>query len=127
MYKRKCLMCGKEFLRECNSRKYCSEECKRKYYKSIKNPEKNLVCEYCRKAFTSPCERKYCSFECCVLANPAKEKISKTSSEIKQIPITNKKKNKPFVSLNEMAVLQNKTGISYGQLAHKMEAGKYEI
>lgn len=117
MYKRKCLMCGKEFLKKCNSQKYCSEECRLKDYYKKKNPEKEIICECCGKTFITHCKKKYCSEKCRRIANSPSKKPSKRNS----------RKRNNFISLNDMARIARENGISYGQLVAQMEAEKDEI
>lgn len=76
----KCEYCGSEFVRR-RPAKYCSEECRSKYYKTMKSLEKsNLdhqkrVCPTCNKEFISNAHNQiYCSSEC---YKPKKRKSDK--------------------------------------------------
>lgn len=54
-----CMQCGKEL--SGNRTSYCSEECKKAFYKSR---EEARVCVICGKAITTPLRRKFCSASC---------------------------------------------------------------
>lgn len=75
----KCKFCGKEFVKQHNSQKYCSEECsheakklqdavnsKKTYTRKKKNKrEIRATCEYCGKQFIKHHgNQKYCSKTC---------------------------------------------------------------
>lgn len=78
-YKHTCLNCGNEFYSKANKpRKYCSEQCKNEYYRSlkrkvtepkVKEPKGNTpvekTCPICGKGFTAESYRnKYCGEFC---------------------------------------------------------------
>lgn len=61
-YKKKCLVCGKEFVTTNNRQKYCSKECS--YVPLTKAPIQK-ICKVCGKSFATKKEsRKYCSVQC---------------------------------------------------------------
>jgi len=63
-----CVGCEKEFKRNNSTHKYCSKECRDKYYKEHMNQKSfHLCCNYCGKYFINHGKRKYCSDDCVVL------------------------------------------------------------
>ena len=72
-----CICCGKEIEQQGNGRprKFCSEKCRRQWWKT--HPEEGSqkamytqVCARCGKEFTAygNCHRKYCSHDCYIKA-----------------------------------------------------------
>lgn len=72
-----CLYCGKKLVNtpKKKKKKYCSSECKKKYYKAhpeclSSNKRKSIRCNCCNKLFISygSSARKYCSHKCYINA-----------------------------------------------------------
>lgn len=72
-----CLCCGIKLVHtpKKKKKKYCSSECKRKYYKAhpeylSSNKRKSIRCKCCNKLFISydSSTRKYCSHKCYINA-----------------------------------------------------------
>ena len=72
-----CLYCGRKLVHtpKKKKKKYCSSECKRKYYKAhpeclSSNKRKSISCKCCNKLFISygSSARKYCSHKCYINA-----------------------------------------------------------
>lgn len=73
-----CKQCGKKFISDIYKRKFCSEECRKKY-----RPSYERVCEYCGKQYTAHHYKgKYCSPQC---GKKARNKIT-GSNDIKIDP-----------------------------------------
>ena len=102
-----CLCCGKEFIRKKNAQKHCSAECRRKWNSGkeakAKYYPKTYTCGWCGIIFESEHKRKYCSDECRILSLAGRRKSRK----------------RPALSLEEVAVLSRKEGLSYGQYVAK--------
>ena len=66
-----CIECGRKFAPKRKTQKYCSDDCRAKYYeKHFGSKEVTKTCPNCGKTFqtTSPRKRTYCTPECRVEA-----------------------------------------------------------
>lgn len=95
-----CPICGKEFVKNNNARKFCSKECAQKaIYLERRGGPGTYQCAYCGKDFESDRKKKFCSDEC------RKASYLKTG-----------KKRKKAESIEDVARLCRETGLTYGQL-----------
>lgn len=103
-----CRNCGKEFVREKNSQKYCSVQCRDEYYKrENRNLTNKYECKWCGVEFKSLRKRKYCCDRCRLKAN----------GRLLSVP---KKKAKNFMSIEEVARASREAGLSYGLYVAQM-------
>lgn len=98
MINKTCPHCRKQFVRSCNSQKYCSEKCRTA---AIEKRKKSIAkCAFCGKKFEITKIRKYCSDECKAKAESRPDCF---------------KRHKPRLSIDEVARLSRKAGMSYGK------------
>ena len=116
MIKRICAICGKEFLAESSSRKYCSRECRAigagKPITGVSRWGRSYsqVCVYCGRTFDSGSPKgRFCSKYC-------KDRYEREQRRREKELL---KKN----SINEIVKEATKQGMSYGQYVAKMERG----
>lgn len=106
-----CKRCGKEFSTEKNAQKFCSPKCaKTNLYFSKKQTE--FKCAYCGKTFTSENKKKYCSENCRLIANGRRN------------PQQKKRKQKNFMSIEEVARASREMNMSAGEYMVKYCYGK---
>lgn len=107
-----CKQCGKEFDRGKgignNARKYCSDKCRRKYWRDSDNREKyhipkTCTCAWCGIIFETNAKRKYCTEDCRLAAYGRR-----------------KKKESNTLALANINQLAREAGLSYGQYVAKM-------
>lgn len=116
-----CKICGKEFVAESNAQKICSPECRKKAntLRCQKYREQTKLinyCEVCGKPLPPRCA-KYCSPICRNIANGRGKKIAKKR-------ITNNYDNANGLSIEDMAKLSRKHGMSYGELMRAFYRGE---
>lgn len=104
-----CPFCGEDFVREQVAQKFCSARCRQSYYakKEIKNKyrePKVYVCAWCGRAFESDRKKKYCCDDCRIRAYDQRPR----------------KRKKPKLTLEQVALLSGEAGLSYGQYVEKM-------
>jgi len=93
-----CPHCKKEFLKESNAQKYCSENCR--IQAIILRKRLQHKCSFCGKKIENDDFGKYCSKEC----------MEKSTSLPRRI-----RRRKPKISLDEVARLSREAGLSYGK------------
>lgn len=103
-----CPICGVEFETDKNSKKYCSEKCRRKANNqpAKKNALREFSCSWCGDSFLSVRRKKYCCKECRLYANGRLIKRKKVSKA-------------PALTLEQVAILSREAGLSYGQYVQK--------
>lgn len=103
-----CPYCGKEFIREKNAQKYCSERCRirnNRGFPLIPGTElKEYTCSFCGRTFKWDKKKKYCSLECRERANG------------RGIRKTRKPKG---LSMTAIAKLAREEDLSYGKYVAK--------
>ena len=103
----KCPWCGTEFVSVTNGRIYCSVQCRRKaIHERNKHNLRTGICCQCGETFLAKGVKKYCSKECRDVANGRKKKrnvLTKT----------------PSLTIEEVALLSRKAGMSYGEYVGK--------
>lgn len=104
-----CKHCGKEFISTKIAQKYCSPECRRKANKKKAMGVREFTCEWCGLKFMSDRARKYCCDKCRDNAHNDRWHKKKTP----------KIKNKPKLSIEEVAALAKEEGLTYGQYCAK--------
>lgn len=100
-------ICGKTFITDKNAKKYCSEKCyrmanRKKYIEKITEQ----TCAFCGKTFSHSKKKKYCSDLCRQKANG--RGLGKP-----------RKKGKPSMTIEQVAVAARAEGLSYGQYVAK--------
>ncbi len=90
MFEKKCQGCGKKYLvryQTRNVRRYCSDNCAKKYGKQIKGTHRNfynLICQECGKKYIVhtklKSQKKYCS-QTCYFNNRRRENLVKIKCE----------------------------------------------
>lgn len=111
----KCINCGKTFKMKFRSNeKYCSTECRKDFYKK-KKARKCVICG----AKLEGRQMKYCSAKC-----KNKNLMIYTTAQRKEDfeamkPKAPKPRKKPRMSIDEIIVMANKEGLSYGQYVAK--------
>ena len=101
----KCKCCGKEFIRQTNAQKHCSEKCRRKANLPKKILEEQ-TCQWCGKKFFYVRKKKFCSVEC------REKSQGKRSRKIETVI--------PSMTLQQVAKASREAGLSYGQYVMKM-------
>lgn len=99
----KCPECGKVFERRNSSHKYCCIECRKKATARELTKHLYYQCGFCGIGFEEGSENPYCSDEC------------KRKAEGKPP----KAKRKKVLSIDEVARLAKKEGLTYGQYVVK--------
>ena len=107
--KKKICHCGKEFVANHNNQRHCSVKCRRDANKKKAMGVREFTCEWCGLKFMSDRARKYCCDSCRNKANDDRCRARRTP----------KIKNKPKLSIEEVAVLSREEGLSYGQYCAK--------
>lgn len=106
-----CKQCGKEFERGKgignNARKYCSDKCRRKYWRDSDNRvkyhiPKTCTCAWCGIVFEAEQKRSYCCYECRIASYRGKS-LRKSNAE-------------KIAKINQLA---RDEGLSYGQYVAK--------
>lgn len=138
-----CPICGEEFTRKKWNKKYCSSICARKgHYLKHKDArqKKEAICPVCGKSFQRNGNGKCCSEKCLNIIKGKKERACgvcgksfvPTHENIKFCSEECRKKKsyrkKPAVevkktTLNEIAALARKHGMSYGKYVEALERG----
>lgn len=93
-----CPHCKKEFLRENNAQKYCSEKCRLQAL--VLRKKLNVKCSFCGRKIETEEFGKYCSEECMTKALAMPRRI---------------RRRNPKISLDEVARLSREAGLSYGK------------
>lgn len=106
-----CKYCGKEFTTKYNAKVYCNENCAKNFY-FFGAKQTEFECKYCGKTFTSDRKKKYCSVQCQSRAN-YRRKVSQKN-----------KKNKPKVSIEEVAKKSKEMHVTAGEYMAKYCYGR---
>ena len=81
MIKKVCSQCGKKFVPNANSQKFCSAQCREKAVRPPKNIVRKCICKGCGNMFNTPRKKTYCSEECRMYANGRGTMYTKTEKK----------------------------------------------
>lgn len=104
----KCPVCGKMFVKDSNAKKYCSAQCRRKHNSRKPDNLEEFKCAWCGEEYQGTRRKRYCSAECRLEANARAKSRTRT-----------RKKKKPVLSIEQVAVLSREAGMSYGEYVAK--------